>query len=179
MKKEEKKLLIEEIEKRLQSIEQSTLLFVDFGRVKANSIAGLRKDFRKTGVFYKVVKTDLLRIACKNLRIKVDANLFKGNVAMATFAGEPTELAKKFSEIKDEEGNLLFNFKGGFVDGKWYDANEIGALSKLPPKSILVAQLLYLVNSPISRLVTVLSKPQRDFVTVLNQIKENMQQGAA
>lgn len=179
MKKEEKKIIIEEIKAKLQEVEKTSLLFVDFGKVKANKVAELRKDFRKSGVYYRVLKADLLRIAFKELGYDSDSSLFRGNVALAAFPGDATELAKKFSEIKDEEANPIFKFKGGFVEGKWYGADRVVLLSKLPPKTVLIAQLLYLVNSPLSRLVTVLSKPQRDLVTVLSQIKDNKQPNAA
>lgn len=179
MKKEEKKVIIEEIKAKLQEVEKTSLLFVDFGRVKANEIAELRKDFRKSGINYRVVKADLLRIVFKELGYDSDSSLFRGSVAMAAFPGDATELARKFSEVKDEEGNPIFKFKGGFVEGKWYGADTIILLSKLPPKTVLIAQLLYLINLPLSRLATVLSKPQRDLVTVLNQIKDNKQHIAA
>ena len=52
-------------------------------------------------------------------------------------------------------------------------------LSKLPPKPVIVGKLLYLFNSPIQRLVTVLSKSERDLVTVLSQIKDKKESIAA
>ncbi len=179
MKKEEKRVVIDEIKAKLQEAEKATLLFLDFGRVKANRIAGLRKEFKASNIYYRVTKADLLRIAFKELGYEADPKLFRGSVALASFAGDATEIAKKFSEIKDEDANPVFVFKGGFVEGKWYSTEQVLSLSKLPPKSVLVGSLVYMVSSPISRLVTVLSKPERDLVMLLNQIKDKKQPQAA
>lgn len=172
MNKEQKRAVIDEVKSVVQEIRDKTLIFVDFGRIKANNIANLRKEFKSAGIYYKVVKSDLLKIAFEELKIETNPTLFRGNVAMVLYPGDATEIAKRFVEVKDEDSNQVFKFKGGFVEGNWYDADKISALSKLPPKAILVAELLYLVKSPLSRLVTVLSKPQRDLVTVINQLKD-------
>ncbi len=179
MKKEEKKVMIQEISNILKTFESISLLFVNFKKIKGKDVANLRKKFRKDGITYRVLKTDLLRIAARDTGMDIDPAVFKGHVAMAITSGEPSELAKRFVELKDSEENTMFDIKGGFVEGKWLTATQIVELSKLPPKSVLVGKLLYLVKSPISRLVTVLLKPERDFVTVLSQIKDKKEQLSA
>jgi large subunit ribosomal protein L10 len=175
MKREEKRNIIDEVEEKLKLIEKESVYFVDFKNIKGNSIADLRKNFKSSGIYYRVVKNDLLRIACKELGLNVGKDIFNGNVAVVSAQGDPTELAKKLIDLKDEEDKPFFEFKGGFVDRKYFSKNELVALSKLPPKPVIIGQLLYLLNSPIQRLVPVLSKPERDLVTVLDQIKNNKQ----
>lgn len=175
MKREEKRNIIDEVKEKLKLIDKQSVYFVDFKNIKGNSIADLRKNFKNSGIYYRVVKNDLLRIACKELGLNVGNDIFNGNVAVVSAQGDPTELAKKFVDLKDEEDKPFFEFKGGFVDGKYFSKDELVALSKLPPKPVIIGQLLYLLNSPIQRLVTVLSKPARDLVTVLDQIKNNKQ----
>lgn len=179
MKREEKRKIIDEIEEKLKMIKEQSVFFIDFKNIKANDITNLRKDFKLSGIYYRVVKNDLLRIACKELGVEVPANIFVGNVALAVSSMDPTELAKKFVEAKDADEKPFFEMKGGFVDGKYLTGAELVELSKLPPKPVIVGKLLYLLNSPIQRLVTVLSKPERDLVTVLNQIKDKKESIAA
>lgn len=179
MKKEEKKVMIEEISEKLKELNKSSVLFVDFKRIKGNDIANLRKTLKGDGVVYRVVKSDLLRIAARNVGVEIDPQVFRGNVAMAITTGEPNDLAKRFVELKDKEENTMFAVKGGFVQGNWLNAAQVSELSKLPSKEVLLGKLLYLINSPLSRLVTVLSKPERDLVNVLNKVKENKEQLSA
>lgn len=179
MKREEKRKIIDEIKEKLSLLDRESVFFVDFKSIKANDITNLRKEFKNSNIYYRVVKNDLLRIACKELNIELTPNIFKGNVALAVSTIDPTELAKKFVEAKDADEKPFFELKGGFVEGKFLTGSELVELSKLPPKPVIVGKLLYLMNSPIQRLVTVLSKPQRDLVTVLNQIKDKKENLAA
>jgi len=117
MKREEKRKIIDEVEEKLKLIDEQSVYFLDFKNIKGNSIADLRKNFKSTGIYYRVVKNDLLRIACKELGFKVGDNIFNGSVAIVSAQGDPTELAKKFVDLKDEEDKPFFEFKGGFVDG--------------------------------------------------------------
>jgi large subunit ribosomal protein L10 len=179
MKREEKRKIIDEIEEKLKKINEQSVFFVDFKSIKANDITNLRKDFKLSNIYYRVVKNDLLRIACSELGVTVPQNIFFGNVALVVSSMDPTELAKKFVEAKDADEKPFFEMKGGFVDGKYLNGAELVELSKLPPKPVIIGKLLYLLNSPIQRLVTVLSKPERDLVTVLNQIKDKKESIAA
>jgi len=94
MKREEKRKIIDEVEEKLKLIDEQSVYFLDFKNIKGNSIADLRKNFKSTGIYYRVVKNDLLRIACKELGFKVGDNIFNGSVAIVSAQGDPTELAK-------------------------------------------------------------------------------------
>ncbi|MGD8413754.1 MAG: 50S ribosomal protein L10, partial [Candidatus Latescibacterota bacterium] len=63
-------------------------------------------------------------------------------------------------------------FKAAFVDGNVIDATAVLALSTLPSREELLAQVLAGIKSPASGLVTVMQGPIRSLVNVLNQIKE-------
>jgi large subunit ribosomal protein L10 len=176
MNKDEKKQVLEELRNNLENVDSKNLLFVDFKSVKGNEISELRKSLKSNKIFYKVVKTNLLQIVAKELSLKVDESIFKGPVAIAINDGDASILAKKFTELKDTQDNLLFDIKGGLIGNIWYSPQEVIAISKLPPRDIIIGKLLYLMNSPLRRLVTVLKKPENDFVSVLSQIKDRKEQ---
>ena len=76
-------------------------------------------------------------------------------------------LAKAFSKWVGE--NAEFQFKLGIVDGKLLDVAEVKALATLPGKEELFSKLLFLINAPAQRLVTVLNAAGRDLAVVLGQ----------
>lgn len=178
MNREEKRKVIEEIKSNLQKIDKTNLLFLDFKSTKGTEIAELRKSFKEEGIFYKVIKTDFLRIASQETGVKVGENIFKGPLAIAIQSGDPSLFAKRFVTLKTSEDKPLFEVRGGFIEGKWYQGEEIIRISELPSKGVLISQLLYLIKSPLSRLVTVLKKPEADFVGILNQIGSKKEQFA-
>ena len=63
--------------------------------------------------------------------------------------------------------------KGGFIDGKVYNVADVTALSKLPPKEQIIAQLLGSLNAPASNLVGTLNNIIGDFVRTIQAIAIN------
>jgi len=177
MRKEKKKEVIEEMTEKLKG--QKNLLIVDFTGIKANDAANFRKIAKKQGVYYKVVKANLLEIAFKNAGLEVEESLFEGPVAVAIHESDPVVLAKTVVDFKnEEEDRALFKVKKGLVEGQWFSGADIEKIAKLPSKEELLSKLVYLLNSPIQRLVTVLEKPIKDFVVVLDQIKDKAEKAA-
>ncbi len=177
MRKEKKKEVIEEMTEKLKG--QKNLLIVDFTGIKANDAANFRKLAKKRGVYYKVVKANLLELAFKNAGFEVEESLFEGPVAVAIHDSDPVVLAKTLVDFKNEEEDKpLFKVKKGLVEGQWFSGADIERIAKLPSREELLSKLVYLLNSPIQRLVTVLEKPIKDFVVVLDQIKDKAEKAA-
>jgi large subunit ribosomal protein L10 len=62
-----------------------------------------------------------------------------------------------------------FTFKVGVVEGRVITIKEIEALASMPSKDELMAKLLFLINAPAQRLVTVLNAVGRDVAVVISQ----------
>jgi large subunit ribosomal protein L10 len=65
------------------------------------------------------------------------------------------------------------------VDGKLLDVSEVKSLATMPGKEELYAKLLFLINAPAQRLVTVLNAAGRDLAVVLGQGVEKEKFSAA
>ncbi len=176
MNKDEKRQVLKELKSNLENFENKNVIFVNFNKIKGNEISELRKSLKKENIFYRVVKSNLLRIVSEELDLRVDGIIFKGPVAIAINDADASVLAKKFTDLKDSQENKLFDIKGGLLGNRWYSGEEVIEISKLPPRDIIIGKLLYLMNSPLSRLVTVLKKTENDFVNVLSQIKDKKEQ---
>jgi len=67
-----------------------------------------------------------------------------------------------------------FTFKVGVVEGRVISIKEIEALSSMPSKEELYSKLLFLINAPAQRLVTVMGAVSRNLAVVVDQgVKEN------
>ena len=94
----------------------------------------------------------------------------KGVSSVAYTSGDPVALAKALSTwVKD---HAEFTFKLGIVDGKVITVEEIKALATMPGKEELFSKLLFLIQSPAQRLVTVINAAGRDLAVVINQAAE-------
>ena len=86
--------------------------------------------------------------------------------------GKNEELAKVLTRYAKD--NPAFTFRAGLVDGRVVSVGELQALAALPSKEELYSKLLWLLQAPAQRLVSVLSAPARQVAVVVDRgVKEN------
>jgi large subunit ribosomal protein L10 len=158
-------------------LEHSTSAIIGtFNALTASKDSSLRKTIREAGGSYHVVKNKLAARASQGTKIEAALQGLKGVSSVAYTSGDPVALAKALSTwVKD---NAEFTFKLGIVDGKVITVDEIKALATLPGKEELFSKLLFLIQSPAQRLVTVINAAGRDLAVVLNQAAEKGKFGA-
>ena len=127
----------------------------------------LRKIVRAAGGKYHVLKNKLAAKAGEGTKVEEALKGLKGVSAAAFTSGDPVELAKAFSKWVGD--NAEFTFKLGIVDGKLIKPEEVKALAAMPPKEEIYAKLLFLINAPAQRLVTVLNATGRNMAVVIDQ----------
>ena len=133
-------------------------VLVNYEGITVEKDTKLRKQLREAGCEYKVVKNTLLSLAFQEAGIEGLEEHLHGATAIA------------YSEnAKDNEN---FTVKAGFIDGDTVDAKSIDELAKLPPKEVLVAQVLGGLNGPIQGFANVLNGTIRGLVIALNAIAE-------
>lgn len=163
----------EKVGELAKELEQSTSAIVGtFTKLTVAQDFELRKTVRNAGGRYRVLKNKLAGRAAKGTRIEAALQGLKGVSSVAYTSGDPVALAKALSRWVQD--NAEFTFKLGIVDGKVINVEEVKALATLPGKEEIFAKLLFLINSPAQRLVTVLNAAGRDLAVVINQgVKEN------
>jgi len=85
---------------------------------------------------------------------------------------DPVAVAKVLKDFAKEKGNEALVIKGGILGDKVLEKEQLLALADLPPREVLLAQVVGTMAAPIQGLVTVLSGPARGLVTCLSQIKD-------
>ena len=81
---------------------------------------------------------------------------------------DPVELAKTVTSFRDL--GEKFKVRGGVLDGKPLTAEEISALAALPPREVIFAQLLGLLQAPATRLARLLNEPGSAMARLLDAI---------
>src|ERR1700733_9659965 len=146
----------EKVAQLAKELEGSTSAIIGtFAKLTVAQDFELRKTVRAAGGRYRVLKNKLAARASQGTQIEGALQGLKGVSSVAYTSGDPVALAKALSKWVEE--NAQFTFKLGIVDGKVIDAEEVKALANLPGKEELFAKLLFLINSPAQRLVTVLN----------------------
>ena len=96
--------------------------------------------------------------------------LLAGPTAIAFFDNDVVAPTKALSAFARRQPAL--EIKGGLVEGRVYNAAQMKALATLPPKEVLVAQLLGMLQAPAASLVRVLNGPVQGLATALTRISE-------
>jgi large subunit ribosomal protein L10 len=149
-------------------LESSTTAIVGtFNKLTVAKDYELRKVIREAGGKYRVVKNTLAAISGSGTQVEAALKGLKGVNSVAFTAGDPVALAKVFAKWAGE--NAEFQFKLGIVDGKLLTVDEVKALATMPGKEEIYSKLLFLINAPAQRLVTVLNATGRDMAVVLGQ----------
>lgn len=158
----------EKVKALAKELESSTTAIIGtFSKMTVAQDFELRKVVRAAGGKYHVLKNKLAAKAGEGTKVEDALKGLKGVSAAAFTSGDPVELAKAFSKWVSE--NADFTFKLGIVDGKLIKPEEVKALAAMPPKEEIYAKLLFLINAPAQRLVTVLNATGRDLAVVVNE----------
>lgn len=169
MKKSEKVEIIQEV---VELIRQSSALYLtDYAKINVEDISKLRREFRKEGVKYKVIKNTLFKraLAEAGKYEKLSENL-SGMTGFVFAYDNPVVPAKIIKKYFDDTSKL--NFKGCYIDSQYYGPDKLGELSSLPTKGEIVASILGSINAPASGIVGALNAVMRDLVSVIDEISK-------
>jgi large subunit ribosomal protein L10 len=160
-----------QIDQLAHELEGSTSAIVGtFAKLTVSQDFELRKVVRGAGGRYRVLKNKLAARAAKGTRVEQALQGLKGVSSVAYTSGDPVALAKALSTWMAE--NAEYTFKLGIVDGNLISVEEVKRLATMPSKEAIFAKLLFLINAPAQRLVTVMNAAGRDLAVVVNQAVE-------
>ena len=146
----------------------SNAFLIDFKGITVPQVTELRKQVRQANSGYVVVKNTLALIALKDSPIINMKEQFTGPTAIAFNATDAVVLAKALTKFAKDVPAV--SFKGALLNGQVVPASEIQNIANLPSREELVAKLLYLLQSPLRGLVTVLQANIRNLAVVIDQI---------
>jgi large subunit ribosomal protein L10 len=159
----------EKVQLLAKELEGSTTAIIGtFAKLTVAKDFALRKVIREAGGKYRVVKNTLAAVSGKGTKVEAALKGLKGVNSVAFTAGDPVALAKVFAKWASDNA-AEFQFKLGIVDGKLLTVAEVKVLATMPGKEELFSKLLFLINAPAQRLVTVMNAAGRDLAVVIGQ----------
>jgi large subunit ribosomal protein L10 len=166
--KSEKTATLEQLASALKGVD-SAILF-DYKGLNVPQVTELRRQVRAAKGQYRVVKNTLARRALKGTEFEPLSEFFQGTTAIAFTGTDPVALAKTLTTFAKTAPQLTI--KAAVVQGRKIQAAEVTELATLPGKPELYAKLLFLLNAPMVRLVTVLNAAPQALLNVLTQAEK-------
>ena len=146
------------VEKLTEIIKNSVSgVLVDYKGITVEEDTKLRKELREANVNYFVEKNTMLLRAFKECGIEGFEEALNGTTALAVSNDDQTAPARILGKFAEKAGDEKFNLKAGYVEGEIYDQAGVVALSKIPSKDTLLAQLVGSLQGPLQKLAATLN----------------------
>ena len=171
----DKEQMLEEYSQGLAQAPHAFLL--GFKGIKVTQVTELREKVRQSGGHYVVVKNTLALRAIDGAALAALAEHFVGPTAVVWSAKDPVALAKALTDFAKDVPVL--KFKAGLVEGRAVPADQIKEIAQLPGREELIAKLLFLLQSPVTRFARVLAAVPQSFVTVLDQVRKKKEEAGS
>ncbi len=140
---------------------RATSIFVaDYRGLSVMEANGLRERLwgDGSGEFeYRVAKNSLLRRATADSDLSELSVHFEGPTAVAISYGDAVRLAKTLVDYAKE--HEVFELKGGYLDGRMLDTQEVETLATLPTLETLRGQMVGLLQASATKLARLLKEP--------------------
>ena len=157
--------------------ESPAFILAEYRGLTVSQISDLRKKLRESDTTFAVVKNTLLRRAADGI-VPADADFdatLNGPTAVAFAKRDAIESSKAMMDYIAANRNTALKIKGAIVDGKFYDAKGVDALSKVPPRNVLISMMLGSFQAPISGLVGTMNGILSNFVFTLQAVADQKQ----
>lgn len=135
----------------------SVTVLAEYRGLTVTELNRLRRAVRDADGRCRVAKNTLARRSVAKTSYEVMEPLLEGPLALIIGFGDPVAIAKVAVKFADELPKL--EIKGGVIDGTLLPVVDVKALATLPPREVILAQLLGLLQAPASRLLRTLNEP--------------------
>ena len=177
MARPEKTEQVELLTAKLQHARSAVL--TDYRGLTVQQMQELRGRLRGAEVEYRVVKNTLARRAVADAGHDVGLQeLLVGPVAIAFTYGEDIGAAVRLVNDFNRVNRLRVDVKGGLVEGRVMGAAEVRQIADLPPREVLLAQLLGTLQAPIGQLASAVQAPLQELIGLLESRKNQLEEAA-
>jgi len=161
--------IVENLSDKISSAK--AVYFADYQGLSAPQATELRARLRAENVELKVAKKTLSILAAQKAGIEGIDEYLKGQTALAFTFDDPATPARIFKAFSKDNENVP-TITGLIFEGQLLPAEQASVLAALPPKEILLSQLMSALQQPMSRLASTLVSVMSRLVQVLSSIKE-------
>ena len=154
MTKEQKKNYVEEMKKVFSSNE--AVMIAHYKGLNVKELDKIRSEMRESGIFFKVTKNRITKLALKETKCKDLEKFFNGPTA-AAISSDPITSAKILAKYAKQGSHL--KIVAGFMDGKVLEAEDVAKIATLPTLDEARAKIVGILSTPAQKIVSILLAP--------------------
>lgn len=142
-----KKATAAEIKDKFERAQSAVV--IDYMGINVDEANELRKALRENNVDYCVYKNTLVKKAVEGTQFDEITQVLAGPSAFAFSYEDATAPAREINKVMKKINKM--EFKAGFVEGTYYDADGIKSIAALPSRDELIAKFMGSISSPIQK----------------------------
>ena len=163
MERKEKEQVIADLHKQVEKFKAAVL--TNYRGLKVEQMSQLRNRLREEKISFNVVKNTLMKLASQGTDLEKLKDYFEGPTAIAIAYGDPIPLAKILSDFQKTQP--LLQIKAGLVEGRVTPPEEVKVLASMPPREVILAQVLQGIQTPGAQLAGVLNAVLQQVANVI------------
>ncbi len=150
-----------------------SVVAAEYRGLTVGAMTELRVQARQAGVYLRVVPNRLARRAVKGTEFECLQEGLKGPLVLAFAQEDPGASARVVRDFAKDNDKLLVKLIG--LGGKLLPASDLKALANLPTRDEALAQLLFVMKAPISKLTQTLAAPHAKLVRTVAAVRDQKQ----
>ena len=151
------------------------LFFTGYKGLTVAEFSGLRDKLHDSGAKCVVLKNTYIKLGLEEAGIELPEDFqMTGDTLCVLGKEDPCASAKVLKEEAKEFEQLAC--KAGVVEGKVVDPALIKVLADMPPKDVLLGQLLGVMKAPGQRLVRTLTQRRSSIVWLLENLQNKLEE---
>ena len=154
MNKDKKKAYIEEMKGFFNKT--SSIFVTHYQGLSVKQIDALRKEMRKHGIFFKITKNRITKLALEGSKYKKLENLFTGPTAVA-FSEDAITSAKILTKFAKSNSNL--KIIGGIMEEEPLSVEDVEKIATLPTLNEARAKIVSILTTPAQKIMSILLAP--------------------
>ncbi len=148
--------------------EAKSIIMTDFTGVPVADFDQLRLNCYKNHIKFVVAKNTIAKLTLERLGFSGFDEVLNGPTGFCIGFDDPVVPIRLLSDFIKEKQKATI--KGGLVEGRFYSANQVEQLKNIPPREVLISQIVGALVSPLAGFINTLNEILRSFVSVVDQI---------
>lgn len=153
------------------------VFLTDYRGLTVSQMESLRAKLREAGGGYSIVKNTLAIRAFQSADLPVPEDMLKGPTAIGFAYEEVPPIAKVLDSFAKD--TKLLQIKGAVMEGSLLTSEQVASLATMPPREVILAQLLGLLQQPGNRVAGVLNAAGSKLAATVKAYAEKLENAAA
>ena len=147
----------------------SSAVAAEYRGLTVSQLTELRAKARESDVYVRVVKNSLARLAVKGTEFECMNERLSGPLMLAFSREDPGAAARLFRDFAKTNEKLQITL--GAVGGETIEGADIGKLANLPTRDEALAQLMSVMQAPVTKLARTLNEVPGKLVRTVEAVR--------